>query len=102
MKKSSSPEPLSHNFNHIWHKASLSEGDSSLFKSRALPFMKGRYLRNILKTLTKLKKIFSRITGSFSTKLGTMHLWVKGIQVCSNEGLRLFGWEDNYEIAKIS
>ena len=31
-----------------------------------------------------------------------MHLWVKGIQVCSNEGLRLFGWEDNYEIAKIS
>ena len=30
------------NFNQTWHKASLGEGDSSLFKWRALPFSNGR------------------------------------------------------------
>ena len=30
------------NFNQTWHKASLGEGDSSLFKWRAQPFSKGR------------------------------------------------------------
>ena len=30
------------NFNQTWHKASFGEGDSSLFKWRALPFSKGR------------------------------------------------------------
>ena len=30
------------NFNQTWHKASLGEGDSSLFKWRAPPFCKGR------------------------------------------------------------
>ena len=30
------------NFNQTWHKASLGEGDSSLFKWRAPPFSKGR------------------------------------------------------------
>ena len=33
-----------------------------------------------------------------STKLGTKHCWVKGIQVCSNEGFRRFPRGDNYEI----
>ena len=28
----------------------------------------------------------SKLTGPISTKLGTKHSWVKGIQVCSNEG----------------
>ena len=35
------------------------------------------------------------------TKLGTKHPWVKGIQVCSNEGPRPFPRGDNYEIVKI-
>ena len=35
-----------------------------------------------------------------STKLGTKHPWVKGIQVCSNEGLRPFTRGDNNEKAK--
>ena len=35
-------------------------------------------------TLTNLK-IFSRTAELISTKLGTMHPWMKGIQVCSNE-----------------
>ena len=40
-------------------------------------------------------------TGPVSTKLGTKHPWVKGIQVCSNEGPRPFPRGDNYEIVKI-
>ena len=32
-------------------------------------------------------KIFSRTTEPISTKLGTKHPWVKGIQVSSNEEL---------------
>ena len=35
-------------------------------------------------TLTKFKKTTEQI----STKLGTEHPWVKGTQVCSNEGPR--------------
>ena len=36
-----------------------------------------------------LKIFFSRSTRTISTKLSTMHLWVKEIQVCSNEGREL-------------
>ena len=39
---SSSPEPLGQNFNQTWHKASLGEWDSSLFKWGTTPFLKGR------------------------------------------------------------
>ena len=46
-------------------------------------------------------KIFSRTTGPISTKFGTVHPWVKGSQVCSNEGPHLFPGGDNYKIAKI-
>ena len=44
---------------------------------------------------------FSRTIEPISTKLGTKHPWVKGIQVCSNEGPRPFPRGDNYEIVKI-
>ena len=43
---------------------------------------------------------FFRTTGSISTKLGTKHPWVMGIQVCLNEGPLLFPRGDNYGIAK--
>jgi hypothetical protein len=33
-----------------------------------------------------LKKIFSRISGPISIKLGINHSWVKGILNCSNKG----------------
>ena len=40
--------------------------------------------------------------GLISTKLGTKHdAWVKGIQMCSNEGPCPFPREHNYQIAKI-
>ena len=47
-----------------------------------------------------LKIYFLRTTGPISTKLGTMHPWVKGNQVCSNEGSLPFLRGDNNEIAK--
>ena len=47
------------------------------------------------------KKSLSRATGPISTKLGTMHHWVKGFQVCSNEGPRPFPRGENNPIAKI-
>ena len=37
-------------------------------------------------SVCKLFLFFSRTTGPISTKLGTKHLLVKEIQVCSNEG----------------
>ena len=39
--------------------------------------------------------------GPISTKPGTKHPWVKGIQVCLNEGPCPFPRANNYEIAKI-
>ena len=68
------------NFNQTCHKAVLGEGDSSLFKWRAPPFSKGRYLWYSENTLMKFKNLFSRTTGPISTKLGTKHYWVKGTQ----------------------
>ena len=47
-----------------------------------------------------LKIISSRATGPISTKLGTKHPLVKGIQVFSNEGSHPFSRGDNYKIAK--
>ena len=44
-------------------------------------------------------KIFSRVIGPISTKLGTMH--PRGTQICSNEGPCPFPRGDIYEIAKI-
>ena len=48
-----------------------------------------------------LKVFFSKTTGPISTKLGTKHPWLKGTQICSNEGPRPFLRGDNSEIAKI-
>ena len=47
------------------------------------------------------KIFFSRIAEPISSTLGTKHPWVKGIQVCSNEGSCPFPRVDNYEIVKI-
>ena len=48
-----------------------------------------------------LKIFFSRTTWPFSTKLVTMHPWVKGIQVCLNKGPCSFSRADNYKMVKI-
>ena len=53
------------------------------------------------KYIDEITKITKKTTGPFSTKHGTMHLWVKGIPVRSKEGPRPFSRGDDYEIAKI-
>ena len=45
------------------------------------------------------RKLFT--FSSSSEPLGTTHPWVKGIQICSNEGSRPFPRGDHYEIEKI-
>ena len=45
------------NFNQTWHTASLGDDDSSLFNWRALPYSKGRLLRNSENTLTNFKNL---------------------------------------------
>ena len=73
------------------------EGDSSLFKRRGDNYEIAKiYWRN-----KKNPAFFSRTKGTISTELGTKHPWVKGIQVCSNEGHCLFPRTDNFETAKI-
>ena len=47
--------------------------------------------------LQNLKIFYSRTTGPISTKLGTKHPWVKGIQVYTNEVLSLFPRGDNFK-----
>ena len=42
-----------------------------------------------------------KITGPISTKIDSKHSWVKGIHVCSNEGLHLSPRGDDNGIAKI-
>ena len=37
------------------------------------------------KNLSIVRRRRCRLSGPISTKLGTKHPWVKGIQVCSNE-----------------
>ena len=66
------------NFNQIWRRASLGNWDSKLFKS----FSMGND-NKIAKTHWQNLTIYSsRTTRPISTKLGTKHPWVKGIQVC--------------------
>ena len=64
-------------------------------------FFKGRLLGNSENTMTNFKLFFSRTSWAASTKLSTNHLWVKGIQVCSNERPLFFPRGYNWEIIKI-
>jgi hypothetical protein len=56
---------------------------------------------NVTMGLGHLKFFFSRTTGPRLTKLGTNHPWVKGIQVCTNEGDILSPRGDNSKRIKI-
>ena len=58
--------------------------------------------RELIKINWQLLKIFfCRITGPISTKIGTKHPWLNGIQVCSNKGPCSFSRGDNYKMLKI-
>ena len=84
---------LSVNFSFLRFKAQVSFSDQNLSVVRHC-----RWRRRKLFTFSSS---VSRTFGPISTKLGTNHLLVKGIQVCSTEGLCPFPRGDNYKIAKI-
>ena len=81
---------------HHWMK-----GIQFCSNERPLPFPRGDNYEIVKIHWRNLKIVFSRTTGPISTKLGTMHPWVKEIQVCSNEEPRPFPRGVNKEIAKI-
>ena len=68
-------------------------------KEGPLPFQ-GEIIMKKAK-IQNLKIVFSRTTCPISIKLYTKQPWMKGIQVCSNEGPRAFTMGDNSEIAKL-
>ena len=81
------------NLNHY-----LVKGIHVCSNEESRPFPKGDYY-----VLAKIhwwvcEIIFSRTTGPVSTKLGTNLFWVKGIQICSNEGPLLLPRGYNCEI----
>ena len=51
--------------------------------------------------MKEIRKFSSPEPMAKKNKIKTKHPWVKGIQVCSNEGPRPFPRGDNYEIVKI-
>ena len=77
-------------------------GYSSFFKWRAQPFS-SKWDNNEIAEIHwwNYKIFFSGITEPISMNLETKHIWVKGIQACSNKGLHPFPRGDNYTIAKI-
>ena len=89
------------NFNKTWHKVFLSEGIQVRSNEEPRPFPRSDDYEIAKVHWWVWKIFFSRTTGPISSKLGTNHFWVKGIQVFTNEGPRCFSRGDNYEIVKI-
>ena len=68
------------------------------------PFSKGEIItkwQQYIVTVENLKIFNSITTGPISTKLGKKHPWIKGIQLCQNEGPHTFPRGDKSEIVKI-
>jgi hypothetical protein len=64
------------------------------------PLQRGDKYRNVKMGWGHLK-IFSRTTWPILTRPGTNHAWVKGLQVCSNEGNSPYPRGDNSERVKL-
>ena len=80
---------------YINFKLTWAEGLSELFWSKCCPL-------SLVVVVVVVVNLFTfSSSGQISTKLGTSRLWVKGIQVCSNEWSHPFPRGDYYEIAKI-
>ena len=81
--------------NHLWVKG------TQVFQIKGPALFQWEIITKLRKYIGKFKKSsFSRTPGPILTNLGTNHLWVKGIQVCSNEGPVPFPRGDNYKICK--
>ena len=87
---------------HPLRSLGTAEGSSELFWSKFVCCPSSSLsLLSLSLSLTFHIFIFSsRTSGPISTKLGTKHPWVKGIQVCSDEGLCPFPRGDIYKLQK--
>ena len=82
--------------NMILNRATRSYWNEKRQKRFSSPELKAQvsfseHLSSVCSSVTfHILNFFSRTAGPISTKLGTKYPWVKGIQVCLNEGLVLF------------
>ena len=97
---SSSPEPLGL-FQPNLVQSILWWREFKFVQMKDTAFFQVEIMTKEWKYINKILKIFFRTTGLISTKLGSKHNWVKRIQVCSNEGPRLFPRVDNSKTVKI-
>ena len=73
----------------------MGEGDSNLFNKGPDPLQRGDNHKNVKIGWGHLKIFFSKTTVPISTRLGTNHPWVMGIQVCLKEGDSPFAKSEN-------
>ena len=82
---SSSPEPLGQ-FQPNLAQSILGWRGFKFVQMKGTALFQGEIITKYWKYIDKIKKIFfSRTTEPISTKLGTKHPWVKGIQISLNE-----------------
>jgi hypothetical protein len=79
----------------------LGKGIQVCSNERRHPFLIEDHSKRVKIHQKYLKIFFFRTIGSISTRLGTNHLWDKGIQVCSNEGQHPSLRGDNSKRVKI-
>ena len=79
---SSSPKPMGQ-FQPNLVQSILGWREFKFVRMKDHALLQGEIIKKKRKFIGEIKKIFfSRTTGPISTKLGTMHPWMKGIQVC--------------------
>ena len=101
LTKSSSPEPLGQ-FQPNLSQCVLGWRGIQVCSNEGLPFYKGDNYQIAKIHWQNLKNLLLLNHWAIvSTKVSTMHPWVKGIQICSNEGPRPFPSGNNYQIVKI-
>ena len=86
------------NFTFLAH---LTKGSSELSELSVVSLRHSCPHCSCRKLFTFSSSSLSRTTGPSSTKFGTKHPWVMGIQVCLYKGPHPFPRGNNYEITKI-
>ena len=92
-------------FNQTWHikykNTWVKRIRFFLNKGPGLAFIQGEIINEIVKIHWRNYKIFSRTTGPISTKLGTKHHLVMGIQDCSDGSVKPISKGNLYRKGKI-
>ena len=94
--RTSRPNSIKRNTNFPWVK-----GIQVCSNEGPGPLQKGDNHKNVKMGWGHLKIFFSRTIGPIFTRFGTNHPWVKGIQICSKEGVYPSPRGDNSERVKI-